>query len=480
MTTFDVTAHYSLSRPSAAERRRQRPVAAVDAARRAQPVPRLPLHARASCPTSRCARASPTRASATSRPSASTSRPTRRASRSQHFVNRWRLEKKDPAAALSEPKQPIVFWLDRNIPDEVPRHDPRRHPRVEQGVRAHRLQGRDPRRGAARRRRLRHRATCATPRSAGMTTARTSSARSARAVVDPRTGEILDADIGIDANNVRVVAQPHGRARSARSRRQRRAPADVAFGDRHAHCAYDDDRDRRGGLRAVAARGARRARRRTAPTPSAFVAANLKDVMMHEVGHTLGLRHNFRASTIYTEAQLADPEFTQAHGIAGSVMEYNAVEHRARGRAAGRVPDDHARPVRLLGDRVRLPRARARRGGRGARARSRAAAASRELAYATDEDASFHQPLDPRDQPARPRRRSARLRAERRIALVARAVGAHRRRARSRTASSYVAAAPQLLARAVRGPGRARIYAAKYIGGLTTLRDRAGPRPRCR
>ena len=34
----------------------------------------------------------------------------------QYFVNRWRLEKKDPQAALSEPRQPIVFWLDRNIP----------------------------------------------------------------------------------------------------------------------------------------------------------------------------------------------------------------------------------------------------------------------------------------------------------------------------------------------------------------------------
>jgi hypothetical protein len=32
------------------------------------------------------------------------------------MVNRWRLEKADPAAALSEPKQPIVFWLDKNIP----------------------------------------------------------------------------------------------------------------------------------------------------------------------------------------------------------------------------------------------------------------------------------------------------------------------------------------------------------------------------
>ncbi|MDP1346214.1 DUF5117 domain-containing protein, partial [Klebsiella pneumoniae] len=33
-----------------------------------------------------------------------------------HLVARWRLEKKDPAAALSEPVQPIVYWLDKNIP----------------------------------------------------------------------------------------------------------------------------------------------------------------------------------------------------------------------------------------------------------------------------------------------------------------------------------------------------------------------------
>ena len=44
---------------------------------------------------------------------------------------------------------------------------------------------------------------------------------------------------------------------------------------------------------------------------------------MHEVGHTLGLRHNFRASTVYTEAELSDPAFTAKNGIAGSVMEYN-------------------------------------------------------------------------------------------------------------------------------------------------------------
>ena len=34
----------------------------------------------------------------------------------QRYVNRWRLEKKDPAAAMSEPVKPITFWIDRNVP----------------------------------------------------------------------------------------------------------------------------------------------------------------------------------------------------------------------------------------------------------------------------------------------------------------------------------------------------------------------------
>ncbi|HEX7155814.1 MAG TPA: DUF5117 domain-containing protein, partial [Burkholderiaceae bacterium] len=35
-----------------------------------------------------------------------------------HYINRWRLEKQDPAAAVSEPKEPIVAWLDKNIPEK--------------------------------------------------------------------------------------------------------------------------------------------------------------------------------------------------------------------------------------------------------------------------------------------------------------------------------------------------------------------------
>jgi hypothetical protein len=35
-----------------------------------------------------------------------------------HLVERWRLEKQDPAAPLSEPKQPIVYWIDANVPEK--------------------------------------------------------------------------------------------------------------------------------------------------------------------------------------------------------------------------------------------------------------------------------------------------------------------------------------------------------------------------
>ena len=31
------------------------------------------------------------------------------------MVNRWRLEKKDPAAEMSDPVQPVTFWIDRNV-----------------------------------------------------------------------------------------------------------------------------------------------------------------------------------------------------------------------------------------------------------------------------------------------------------------------------------------------------------------------------
>ncbi|MGH2583575.1 MAG: DUF5117 domain-containing protein, partial [Dehalococcoidia bacterium] len=37
----------------------------------------------------------------------------------QHWIRRWRLEKADPGAPLSPPKQPIVYYLDRGIAEPI-------------------------------------------------------------------------------------------------------------------------------------------------------------------------------------------------------------------------------------------------------------------------------------------------------------------------------------------------------------------------
>lgn len=60
--------------------------------------------------------------------------------------------------------------------------------------------------------------------------------------------------------------------------------------------------------------------------PDEFISAVIKDVMMHEVGHVLGLRHNFKASSIYTIEQINSPAW-QGKAITGSVMDYNAMNY---------------------------------------------------------------------------------------------------------------------------------------------------------
>ena len=46
-------------------------------------------------------------------------------------------------------------------------------------------------------------------------------------------------------------------------------------------------------------------------------------VSSHEVGHTLGLRHNFGSTSLYTVAQLRDPAFLKENGHATSIMDYS-------------------------------------------------------------------------------------------------------------------------------------------------------------
>jgi len=48
-------------------------------------------------------------------------------------------------------------------------------------------------------------------------------------------------------------------------------------------------------------------------------------LIMHEVGHTLGLNHNMKASQLFSPAQLSDASFIEGKCLTGSVMDYTAI-----------------------------------------------------------------------------------------------------------------------------------------------------------
>jgi hypothetical protein len=235
----------------------------------------------------------------------------------QYFVNRWRLEKKDPNAQLSEPKQPIVFWLDRNIPVEY--RDTVKAGILEWNKAFERIGFKDAIKVEMQ------------PDDADFDTAdlRHASVRwyldtsdGALAIgpsrIDPRTGEILDADIGVSQGWTRLPRRLSG------EQFPRPMPTIPAMQqDEQALCNYGAEAF----SEAAFASGLLEARGDldpSGPEAEAIVKATLKDVITHEVGHTLGLRHNFRASTIYTDQQLSDAAFTRKNGLGGSVMDYNA------------------------------------------------------------------------------------------------------------------------------------------------------------
>jgi hypothetical protein len=71
------------------------------------------------------------------------------------------------------------------------------------------------------------------------------------------------------------------------------------------------------------------------PEAEQFVLGYLRDVVSHEVGHTLGLRHNFRASTIRPLERLDDPDFTSKEPFIASVMDYNPPNLAQKGHQQG-------------------------------------------------------------------------------------------------------------------------------------------------
>lgn len=75
--------------------------------------------------------------------------------------------------------------------------------------------------------------------------------------------------------------------------------------------------------------------------PEEFLGAMIRYVSAHEVGHCLGLQHNFSASTIRSLKQMNSPEFGDQASV-GSVMEYAGVNIN---KGDGEVQGPYATPT---------------------------------------------------------------------------------------------------------------------------------------
>lgn len=240
------------------------------------------------------------------------------------YVNKWRLECKEdvPEGQLCEPKKPIVYYIDRTVPVQYRDAmmagvnswaDAFEDAGFKNAIRAEMLpEDADPED-------IRY------PTLRWNTSDQPGYGAIGPSVVDPRTGEILDADILFEAsmllgfkNSWRNMIDPNTALQTM-----------FGFGSREL-----DNLKQGAELSNMAAMVSNQGMLLRSslvasgeinphePVPQEFVDEVLKWVTMHEVGHTLGLRHNFRSSVDTPMDKLYDKEWTKQHGVFGSVMDY--------------------------------------------------------------------------------------------------------------------------------------------------------------
>ncbi len=278
------------------------------------------------------------------------------------YITRWRLEKKYPHKLLSPPKKPIVFWLENTIPKQYRKA-------VAQGVllwnRAFRRlgfqnailvkqqpdksnwDGADVRYSTIR-----------------WFLADNAGFAQGPSRVNPITGEIFDADIRVSADMLLFLSQYHRwvvsplqkwgginweywfnpnakwefdravqRLFSLYKKEASKLLTPPNLPPRLRKCNYAR------GLSLQAAFGwnvlKMRGLLKTKAQEREFINQFLISVISHEVGHTLGLRHNFKASTLHRFENLHNPKLTKYFGLTNSVMEYTPVNLALPGQKQG-------------------------------------------------------------------------------------------------------------------------------------------------
>ncbi len=291
------------------------------------------------------------------------------------YINRWRLERVDGSTwkeggKLVPPKKKIVFWIEKSVPDEYRGY-------VRDGILEwNKAFAKIGFRDAIEVRQQEHEDF--DPEDSNYNTFRWITNDLGYAMgpsrANPLTGELFDADIVFDASMVRYYRQdatifgsghyrdgghqPHPRrpegnepgvagipARQPRLGRSGRPEARPIR-----PCPLPCHHQRRLRVRPVpeariepAGHGDPRADGRAAAGPPAaggilpeeLIGQAIKETAMHEVGHTLGLRHNFKASTMLRNEDLHNTAITREKGLVGSIMDYNPINLAPKGVKQG-------------------------------------------------------------------------------------------------------------------------------------------------
>lgn len=247
------------------------------------------------------------------------------------YINRWDLQKADQSEN-SPPKKPIIFWLENTIPYKYRQI-------IREGVLEWNKAFEQA--GFADAIEVRQQPDKADwhPADVNYNTFRwiTSSAGFAMGPsrVNPYTGQILDADILFDADFLEFWKSEYEIFTPKSISAITGGPFELLpDGTTEKNVSPTADQQLRACLRAQAmarqfafgsvALSTLREKTSIADEQK-MILQGLKATVMHEVGHTLGLRHNFKGSTKFTLEQLNNPELVKDEGMLSSVMDYDAV-----------------------------------------------------------------------------------------------------------------------------------------------------------
>ncbi len=240
------------------------------------------------------------------------------------MINRWNLKKKDPMAALSEPVEPITWWIENTTPVEY------RQTIKEAGEKWNEAFEKAGFKNAVVMKIMPDNAEW-DPADIRYNVIRWVSSPLPQygaigpSFVNPKTGEILGADITVEwySGSYTPVIDELLNGASSFGMADKNAPQNsfITGTNKYMLCNMANELKMQytTGLTALEAAGA--GEKEIKEMHKQF----LYYLIMHEMGHTMGLNHNMKASTMLSPAELNNTAITHKIGLQGSVMDYPAV-----------------------------------------------------------------------------------------------------------------------------------------------------------